>query len=64
MWLFPSLGQEPTVSKTQALTREVLSHQPVKTQEQLKILEPVVPKEPPPEPEFVADPPSISAYDL
>ena len=26
--------------------------------------EPVVPKEPPPEYEFLADPPSISAFDL
>ena len=26
--------------------------------------EPAVPKEPPPEPEFICDPPSISAFDL
>ncbi|XP_077977951.1 splicing factor 3A subunit 1-like [Glandiceps talaboti] len=34
-----------------------------KTAPQVQI-EPVVPKEPPPEYEFIADPPSISAYDL
>lgn len=28
------------------------------------ILEPIVPKEAPPEPEFIADPPSISGFDL
>lgn len=33
-------------------------------QEILRQAEPVIPKEPPPEFEFVADPPSISAYDL
>jgi len=36
-----------------------------KPQEVAKIIqEPVIPTEPPPEFEFIADPPSISAFDL
>ncbi|KAI0212588.1 Splicing factor 3A subunit 1 [Lamellibrachia satsuma] len=51
-------GQEPTAPKPLLFQRP--------THDLLKghIAEPVVPKEPPPEYEFVADPPSISAFDL
>ena len=30
----------------------------------IHIAEPIIPKEPPPDFEFIADPPSISAFDL
>lgn len=33
-------------------------------QQQITLPEPAIPKEPPPEYEFIADPPSISALDL
>ena len=40
----------------------------VRRQEQqaaaIQLPEPIIPKEPPPEFEFIADPPSISAFDL
>ena len=56
--LFPLPGQEPAAPKPLLFQRP--------THDLLKghIAEPVVPKEPPPEYEFVADPPSISAFDL
>ncbi|XP_025079375.1 splicing factor 3A subunit 1-like [Pomacea canaliculata] len=49
-------GQEPAVPKI------LFQHQ--RPQEPVKIPEVFVPKDPPPEFEFVADPPSISAYEL
>ena len=56
------LGQEPSAAKTGSGLG--IAPQQKAQQEQLKIIEPVVPKEPPPEFEFIADPPSISAFDL
>ncbi|XP_060586452.1 splicing factor 3A subunit 1-like [Ruditapes philippinarum] len=51
-------GQEPQVPKGQGLGLS-------KPLEVAKIIqEPVIPTEPPPEFEFIADPPSISAFDL
>lgn len=42
-----------------------LSHPPSASQVQAQVIqETIVPKEPPPEFEFIADPPSISAFDL
>lgn len=53
-------GQEPQAPK--GLAFGISSGKPL---EQAKIIpEPVVPKEPPPEFEFIADPPSISSFDL
>ena len=53
-------GQEPAAPKGLGLGLSVQQKQ----QELVKSTEVVVPKEPPPEFEFVADPPSISAFDL
>lgn len=54
-------GQEPTVGFGKAVN--LTAHQ--KQQEILKQVEqPFVPKDPPTEFEFIADPPSISALDL
>lgn len=56
-------GQEPTTGTAVAKTINLTAHQ--KQQEILKQVEqPFVPKDPPAEFEFVADPPSISALDL
>ncbi|KMQ90146.1 splicing factor 3 subunit 1 [Lasius niger] len=56
-------GQEPTVGSTPGKTVNLTAHQ--KQQEILKQVEqPFVPKDPPVEFEFIADPPSISALDL
>ncbi|XP_052217771.1 splicing factor 3A subunit 1-like [Dreissena polymorpha] len=53
-------GQEPQVPKGHALGLSTS-----KPQDVAKIIqEPVIPTEPPPEFEFIADPPSISAFDL
>ncbi|KAK3603715.1 hypothetical protein CHS0354_023328 [Potamilus streckersoni] len=52
-------GQEPMAPKLTQLGYSKPSEQQAKI-----VQEPVVPKEPPPEFEFVADPPSISAFDL
>ena len=51
-------GQEPQAPKA--------SHFPgaLRPQETPKIVETFIPKDPPPEYEFMCDPPSISAYDL
>ncbi|XP_046904675.1 splicing factor 3A subunit 1 [Hypomesus transpacificus] len=59
-------GQEPSaavpkVMQQQALQQSQQLNQKVQSQ---VIHEAVVPKEPPPEFEFIADPPSISAFDL
>ncbi|XP_041356124.1 splicing factor 3A subunit 1-like [Gigantopelta aegis] len=51
-------GQEPQAPKLGILSSAKAQ------QEQVKLTETFVPKDPPPESEFVADPPSISAYDL
>ncbi|XP_014223741.1 splicing factor 3A subunit 1 [Trichogramma pretiosum] len=54
-------GQEPSATVTKGVTPAAQQKQ----QEILKQVEqPFVPKEPPPEFEFIADPPSISALDL
>ncbi|XP_032899211.1 splicing factor 3A subunit 1 [Amblyraja radiata] len=53
-------GQEPSAAIPKVMQQQQL---PQKVQAQV-IQETVVPKEPPPEFEFVADPPSISAFDL
>lgn len=56
--VFSFLGQEPQLPKGQGLGLS-------KPAEVAKIIqEPVIPTEPPPEFEFIADPPSISAFDL
>lgn len=52
-------GQEPTVAKPSPASMAI---KPVS--EPIKTIEPIVPKDPPPEFEFTADPPSISAFDL
>lgn len=54
------LGQEPTAAKT-GFGYMLQKPQPA---EQVKVVEAPVPREPPPEFEFIADPPSISAFDL
>ncbi|KAH9490718.1 splicing factor 3a, subunit 1 [Bulinus truncatus] len=51
-------AQEPQAPK---ITSQYLGVRPQETQ---KIVETFVPKDPPPEYEFMCDPPSISAYDL
>ncbi|KAK3096249.1 hypothetical protein FSP39_024939 [Pinctada imbricata] len=53
-------GQEPAAPKTGG----GFPFAPKPTEQAKIIQEPVVPKEPPPEYEFIADPPSISAFDL
>ncbi|XP_006640352.1 splicing factor 3A subunit 1 [Lepisosteus oculatus] len=53
----------PKVMQQQALQQAPQQQLPQKVQAQV-IQETVVPKEPPPEYEFIADPPSISAFDL
>ncbi|XP_012938443.1 splicing factor 3A subunit 1 [Aplysia californica] len=53
-------GQEPQAPKVQSQFIGVLRPPDAPT----KIVETFVPKEPPPEYEFMCDPPSISAYDL
>ncbi|CAH1990541.1 unnamed protein product [Acanthoscelides obtectus] len=59
-------GQEPSAALNQAISK--LSVTPAAQQKQQEILkqveQPFVPKDPPPEFEFIADPPSISALDL
>jgi len=56
-------GQEPTIGSAPGKTVPLAAHQ--KQQEILKQVEqPFVPKDPPVEFEFIADPPSISALDL
>ncbi|XP_023020594.2 splicing factor 3a subunit 1 [Leptinotarsa decemlineata] len=59
-------GQEPAAGLNQAILKlSVTSAAQQKQQEILKQVEqPFVPKDPPPEFEFIADPPSISALDL
>ena len=52
-------GQEPAAPK---LPLGLL--QKPQQAEQAKIIQDIIPKEPPPEFEFIADPPSISAFDL
>ncbi|XP_059145516.1 splicing factor 3A subunit 1-like [Physella acuta] len=52
-------GQEPQAPKAHSQYLGVL-----RPQEAPKIVETFVPKDPPPEYEFMCDPPSISAYDL
>ncbi|KAG5870095.1 hypothetical protein JTB14_013726 [Gonioctena quinquepunctata] len=59
-------GQEPSSGLSQAISKlSVTAAAQQKQQEILKQVEqPFVPKDPPPEFEFIADPPSISALDL
>ncbi|KAJ8379484.1 hypothetical protein SKAU_G00002620 [Synaphobranchus kaupii] len=60
-------GQEPSAAVPKVMQQQALQQAtqqlPQKVQAQV-IHETVVPKEPPPEFEFIADPPSISAFDL
>ncbi|KAF4109760.1 hypothetical protein G5714_009012 [Onychostoma macrolepis] len=58
-------AQEPSAAVPKVMQQQQASSQqlPQKVQAQV-IHETVVPKEPPPEFEFIADPPSISAFDL
>ncbi|KAJ1092562.1 hypothetical protein NDU88_005672 [Pleurodeles waltl] len=57
-------GQEPSAAIPKVMQAQQSAQQlPQKVQAQV-IQETIVPKEPPPEFEFVADPPSISAFDL
>lgn len=62
-----SLGQEVSLAGTQ-VQKTVSTTTQQKQQELLKQAQtqekPFVPKDPPPEYEFIADPPSISALDL
>lgn len=60
------LGGEPTPGLNQAIQKlSVTPAAQLKQQEILKQVEqPFVPKEPPADFEFIADPPSISALDL
>ncbi|XP_002739067.1 splicing factor 3A subunit 1-like [Saccoglossus kowalevskii] len=55
--------QDGTATEPTASTLPKLMQLTAKLPSQVQV-EPAVPKEPPPEYEFVADPPSISAYDL
>ena len=59
--LFFNLGQEPAA---QPQFRSSTIPRAAPTESARIIQEPAVPKEPPPEPEFLCDPPSISAFDL
>ncbi|XP_065187262.1 splicing factor 3A subunit 1-like [Sycon ciliatum] len=54
-------GPEPTIASTPKTTFGAASSA---TQQQMLIQEPTVPKEAPPEFDFMANPPSISAHDL
>ncbi|XP_073723744.1 splicing factor 3A subunit 1 [Misgurnus anguillicaudatus] len=57
-------AQEPSAAVPKVMQQQASSQQlPQKVQAQV-IHESMVPKEPPPEYEFMADPPSISAFDL
>ncbi|KAG9270543.1 splicing factor 3A subunit 1 [Astyanax mexicanus] len=60
-------GQEPSAAVPKVMQQQSLQQSqqqlPQKVQAQV-IHETIVPKEPPPEFEFIADPPSISAFDL
>lgn len=65
--LYDSLGQEVSLAGAQ-VQKSVTASTQLKQQELLKQAQtqeqPFVPKDPPAEYEFVADPPSISALDL
>ena len=54
------LGQEPASAKGQSMFFAPQQ----KLQEQVKMMEAMVPKDPPPEYEFITDPACISAFDL
>ncbi|KAJ4922248.1 hypothetical protein JOQ06_019502 [Pogonophryne albipinna] len=54
-------GQEPSAAVPKVMQQAMLQAQ---LPQKAVIQETVVPKEPPPEYEFIADPPSISAFDL
>ncbi|KAM9743970.1 splicing factor 3A subunit 1 isoform 2-T4 [Menidia menidia] len=59
-------GQEPSAAVPKVMQQQAMQQSqqlPQKVQSQV-IQETVIPKEPPPEFEFIADPPSISAFDL
>uniref|UniRef100_A0A4W4GPN6 Splicing factor 3A subunit 1 n=1 Tax=Electrophorus electricus TaxID=8005 RepID=A0A4W4GPN6_ELEEL len=60
-------GQEPSAAVPKVMQQQTMQQAqqqlPQKVQAQV-IHETIVPKEPPPEFEFIADPPSISAFDL
>ncbi|XP_056102633.1 splicing factor 3A subunit 1 [Rhinichthys klamathensis goyatoka] len=56
-------AQEPSAAVPKVMQQQASQQLPQKVQAQV-IHETVVPKEPPPEFEFIADPPSISAFDL
>ncbi|TTQ23541.1 Splicing factor 3A subunit 1 [Bagarius yarrelli] len=56
-------GQEPSAAVPKVMQQQSMQQLPQKVQAQV-IHETIVPKEPPPEFEFMADPPSISAFDL
>ncbi|XP_030074457.1 splicing factor 3A subunit 1 [Microcaecilia unicolor] len=57
-------GQEPSAAIPKVMQQQQSAQQlPQKVQAQV-IQETIIPKEPPPDFEFVADPPSISAFDL
>lgn len=56
-------AQEPSAAIPKVMQQQQQQQLPQKVQSQV-IQETVIPKEPPPEFEFIADPPSISAFDL
>lgn len=60
------LGQEPSAGLPAALNKLSVSAAAQQKQQEIlrQIEQPFVPKDPPPEFEFIADPPSISALDL
>lgn len=66
IWEFPFVADVASTLPASVQKLQVSSAAHQKQQELLKQVaeQQFVPKEPPPEPEFVADPPSISALDL
>ncbi|CAL8294910.1 splicing factor 3A subunit 1 [Gadus morhua] len=57
-------GQEPSAAVPKVMQQQALQQSQQQPQKSQVIHEAVIPKEPPPEFEFIADPPSISAFDL
>ncbi|XP_074652831.1 splicing factor 3A subunit 1-like [Tubulanus polymorphus] len=57
-------GQEPAAPKGTPVGISVAPAFTKTQEQQSKLIEPIVPSEPPPQSDFIADPPSISAFDL
>jgi len=56
------IAQEPSNAPKSGLG--FMQQKPQSFLDQIKVAESIVPKEPPPEFEYIADPPSISGFDL